>query len=137
MQRNWGGKVRTVIEGQGRLPDGLVSFGSEDPRIPHLISCFEPMDLHTTSTSILLPAANRRVDMYEFNPVGYGISQDGNLIPTKATVVGDNITLTSVTGATAYKLMYWPVLYAFIVSIQHTGDAKKNIFGWRITAEQT
>ena len=134
VQQTWGGKLKTTLRGGGWLPAGLSALASEFPRLTHTLYCAVALELQSTTPAIALPAA-RRTDA-GFDPTGYAILADGRSIDTPATLASDILTLTAVSGALRYQVLYWPVLTVFLTSVTKRQDLRGNVTGWEISAEE-
>lgn len=126
----WTGKVRTVINGRGWVPSGFenVSAGSS-----YTLKCAVPRQASDADVTVTLPAA-RRTDTGH-TPVGYAIVGDA-LVETAITGITSNVaTLTSVAGATGYRVHYWPQITCVILRNTCKGEADAN-YTWTIEAEE-
>lgn len=127
-QTHWS-KVRTVIEGSGRIPPGLESL---DYTGTIEIQCMAPMAVaHATSNVFTLPAARRS----DWLPVGYAI-KDGRLIRRGCTVVTNTATVETIAGAQGYQVLYWPRLTCYADKPRRSFDGRTATAGWVLTAEE-
>lgn len=132
--RRW----RTTIEGDGWWPPGLDGL---DYDAPLTLACIQQRTLQSASNIIVLPAA-RRADA-PYTPVGHAIvpgagtvALGGDLVPTALALVGDTATLTTVTGAVAYQVTYWPQLTVFADPPAAQLDAAGAAHRWSLVAEE-
>lgn len=126
-QVNWR-KVRTIINGVGRVPDGLASVNFNNALS---IQCMAPLSIAGASNVFTLPSARRS----DWLPVGYGVV-NGVLVPSPVVVVTNTATVQSVSGASSYQVVYWPVLtcHAKPSSLDFSGRGTQA--SWTIEAEE-
>lgn len=127
IQSHWN-KLRTRISGSGWVPAGLSGL---DLTATHTLKCVAPQAIYSASNSIALPVA-RRADLA---PYGFAIVA-GQPVETAVSVATNTATLTTVAGATAYQVMYYPQLTVVIAEINFDTDAAGAVFGWTLTAEE-
>ena len=128
LQRNWG-KIRTVISGRGRLPDGLEGL---DYTTSMTIDCMAPRSVWGSSTTIVIPAARRTSGWV---PHAYAIVA-GQHVRTSLTIATNTCTLTAVTGAQGYLVAYYPSLSMYAEPPRQTFGGRGPSAGWEIVAEE-
>jgi len=88
--------------------------------------------VRSASNAIALPV-NRRSDIA---PVGYAIV-NGKLVATDISDITDNIaTLDTVSGASAYKVDYWPEITIVGGDFEESVDANTGVWSWSLTGEE-
>jgi hypothetical protein len=130
LRSGWSGKISTRISGRGWTPSGLdtIALGST-----HTIKCAQPRAVSSATTSVTLPVA-RRSDTGH-TPIGFALVGD-LLVSTAITGIVSNVaTLTSVTGASGYRVHFWPEITAVILANECTGTHQAE-FRWSIEAEE-
>lgn len=127
VQSAWA-KLRTVISGSGRVPPGLDSL---DYTANLTLACAAPRSVSSLTTSITLPAS-RRTDV---RPLAWAVV-NGDYQRTGYSLVGNVLTCTAVTGATAYVAAYWPILTVMASPPSASFDARGLALGWELTAEE-
>jgi len=122
-------KLRTTINAKGWVPLGLAAFRGGQ----YLIKCAAPHAVDSASNVITLPAARRSDTGYD----PYALAQvDGDLVETTISdETGDVFTLATVSGATGYRLQYYPEFTAVITDARSKGDSGIN-YTWSMVAEQ-
>ena len=128
MASRWS-KVKSTITGSGRLPPGLESI-SQTTAVS--ISFIERFSVAGAGPTLTLPHAYRTDDGYEPQAVAI---VNGFDVKTTAVMAGQVCTVGAVSGASAYKVVYYPVLTGF-VSIKHDDDAGRRDYSWSIEFEQ-
>jgi len=101
-------KLQSSISGSGWLPDGLDGL---DLTAALAVSCIEALSITGATTSISIPRAFRTDT--DFAPQGLAIV-NGDVIATALSLAGSVATLTAVAGASAYQVLYFPVITGFI-----------------------
>ena len=134
VQQAWGGKLKTTLRGGGWLPAGISALATEFPRVPHTLACAVSLDLQSASNALALPVARRTES--EYAPRGYAILADGQIVQTPGSLADNILTLTPVTGAVNYQVIYWPLLTVFLTSVTRRHDLRGNVTGWEIQAEE-
>lgn len=130
VQQRWT-KLRTTLSGDGPLPHGLSNL---DLSAALTLKCAAERAVTSSSNVITVPAARRSDSGYE--PVGYAIV---NKLPV-VTAISWNVneaTLTTVAGATAYQVRYFPELSVVIPlgGMQEQFDEMAATWSWSIEAE--
>lgn len=119
-------KIRTNLQGGGYSTLGWdsIKVGQQ-----YVMRCAEPIAVQTASNVITIPAA-RRSDTGHL-PTGLAIANNQR-IHSPATLTGtDEYTVTTVSGATAYQVAYYPEITVIITEFKREGK-----FGWSLTAEE-
>lgn len=127
LQRNWG-KVRTVISGSGRLPEGLSGL---DYTASMSIHCMAPKSIWSATNTIILPASRRT----DWAPHGYAIVS-GRHVRTSVSIATNTATLGTVTGASGYVCAYYPILTVYAEPPRTNFDGRGPDAGWQIVAEE-
>lgn len=115
-------KIRTTISGQGWMLTGWEGLNLDSSLT---LSCAEPVTIQSLSNVITIPAARRADEA----PRGFAVVS-GELVETAVNVVGNDATLTVVSGASHYIVGYYPEFSAS-VEIEQTGRQ-----GWTLTAQE-
>lgn len=102
-------KLRSNIRGEGWDVSGLEGL---NPATAYALHCIQPRALVGASNVLTIPASYR-------TDAGY-TAQGSALVggrwqASPVGLVGQVATVTTVSGATAYRVKYWPVLTGFIV----------------------
>lgn len=127
---SWVGKLRTIISGRGWAPSALINL---EPGVSHNLQCAMPLSVDGNSASITIPA-NRRSDSGHV-PLGFALV-DGAFVSTPITDITANVcTLTTVAGATAYRVDYWPQLTVWVSRNTAKGSSSAE-HSWTIEAEE-
>lgn len=127
----WSGKLRTVITGQGLIPAGLSAI---DFTASFTLSCVAHRAINSASRVITLPAA-RRSDSGS-TPYGRAAVGDTWVDAPVASLVGDTLTLTEISGATQYQAVYFPELTVFADPPTEDHPEHGPSFSWSLTAEE-
>lgn len=140
-QQHWE-KIATTVTGSGYIPAGLDSL---DYKTPLLMRCATKRGVSSIApTTILVPQA-RRTDV-DHEVIGFAIV-DGNdaqweetpIIGTTPSVARpgfDEIDLTAVGGAKAYRINYYPEITVFAEHPVQDGNPHQDDQSWTLTAEQ-
>ena len=128
-QTHWQ-RLRTVIEGGGWMPPGLVAI---DYSAPVIIDCLTPRSLVTTALTATLPSA-RRSDAEHAPRAWAWVANEYQ--PAQMAIAGDTATLTAVTGAEHYRIDYWPQLVCLADPPQESGEPGAASYRWSLTAEE-
>lgn len=125
---SWSGKLSTTINGGGLIPAGLQLL---DYSSTITIGCIAERAVTGGSNVITIPAARRS----DVAPIGRalvgGVWQD-----SPVSIVGDEVTITVVAGATQYQAVYWPELICFCDPPSETRGARNSDYGWTIAGEE-
>lgn len=121
-------KLRTVITGVGKIPDGLsaVNFDSAVE-----IKCMAPLSIAGASNVFTLPAARRT----DWTPAGYALV-DGRLVKSAVVVVTNTATVQTVSGASGYQVLYWPILTCIAQPPSREFNGRGTVARWTLTAEE-
>lgn len=123
-------KTRTAITAQGLLPPGLNGI---DWAQAITLGCVAARSIQSASNVITIPAARRS----DAAPYGFAIDASGLLKPTAVGVVGNVATLTAVAGATAYQVLWYPLLTVRAPSGPSVRyDAAGALASWELTGEE-
>jgi hypothetical protein len=130
----WSGKLATDIKGEGTLPAGLQTLNYAAAMT---IKCVAPRALTQSSNVFVGVTANRRSDT---DAVPYGralVGTDWQLTTVTWGTGGDinKATLTTVSGATAYQLVYYPQISAICDPPTEEWDWQSNC-SWSLHAEE-
>lgn len=129
----WAGKLRTRLSGRGAIPAGLQAI---DWAVAVTIECIAHRAISGVGTTrvFALPTA-RRTDT---ESLPYGRALVGNRwVRTPCTVATNIATLTAVTNAAQYQVVYFPKLTCFASPPTEMREADGTLFGWELTAEET
>lgn len=128
IQSRWK-KLRSTINGsgwEGAALDGI------DLETSHTVSCVEPLILYSATTSATIPHTYR-------TDTGYTVQAAAlvgdELIPTPVSLAGQAATITAVSGATQYQVIYYPILTAML-TISKSGDIDNQQRSWTIEVEE-
>lgn len=127
-QQRWT-KLKTTISGSGWVPAGISAL---DKSQSHLIKCLGERSIIGASP-ITIPGGYRTDGDYA--PRGFGYVA-GEMVETAVADASGVITLTAVTGATAYQVIYYPEITAYITSYDDNFSLDSAEFGWSIECEE-
>lgn len=127
LQTHWA-KLRTVITGSGRLPDGLDGL---DYSASMTVDCMAPRAIWAASTTITLPAGRRT----DWVPHAYAIVA-GRHVRTGLSIATNTATLTAVSGAQGYLCAYYPSLTMYVSPPKKDFNGRGPVGGWVIEAEE-
>lgn len=128
-QQAWGLKWRTVITGQGRLPEGLSGL---DYTASMDLYCMAPLSIwHASATGLTLPAARRT----DWVPHGYAVVA-GRHVRTPISLSTNAVTFTAVAGAAGYVCAYYPKLTVYADPPRLTFAGRGPVAGWELIAEE-
>lgn len=127
LQNNWV-RRRTVITGQGRLPEGLSGLDYDTTQV---IACMAPLSIWSATTNATLPAARRT----DWPPHGYAIVS-GRQISTPISIAGNAVTFSAVSGASGYVVVYYPSLTCYLSPPRLSFDGRGPVAGWTLEAEE-
>ncbi|MET0047472.1 MAG: hypothetical protein ABW066_06795 [Sedimenticola sp.] len=126
-----GKKLRTTISGsEAWVPP---CFGGLDFDAPQLLKCSTPRAIHGAGRIITVPAARRSDAGY--TPKGYAIKNDVVIETGVESIVGDTVTLDTVTGAEGYVVHYWPEITVY-ATFTETGDQASAHYGWQLVCRE-
>lgn len=122
-------KLRVRVSGGGIVPAGLSGL---DYTAQLTLKSSASRAIQSASNVITIPAA-RRVDT-GYAPAGFAVV-GGRYVPTAIALIGNVATLTAVTGASNYGVIYWPqlIVYARFTSNMASASARHT---WQIDAEE-
>ncbi|QDF95204.1 hypothetical protein CJ010_00865 [Azoarcus sp. DD4] len=126
-QETWR-RISTQISAEGLIPAALDSI---DWSGELTIACVATRARQSATPSITLPAA-RRTDAA---PYGFGLVGH-QLVPTAVSMAGDVATLAAVAGASAYTVLYYPLLVMRSAGPQEQYDAAGAVAGFNLSAEE-
>lgn len=127
----WSGKLRTVITGQGLIPAGLSAVDFE---ASFTLSCVAHRAINAAGPVFTLPAA-RRTDSGS-TPYGRAAVGDTWVDAPVDSLVGNTLTLQTVSGATQYQAVYFPEITVFADPPIEEHPEHGPSFGWSLTAEE-
>lgn len=128
-QTHWR-KLRTTLQGQGWIPPGLAGIDYSQPMI---MSCIAPRAVTRGSTVIDIPADRRGDTGYE--PAGWAQVGDA-WVSTPLVMNGDQATLTAVSGADLYMVMYYPQITVLTDGPQEDDTIDTAAYSWSLAAEE-
>jgi hypothetical protein len=136
LRTGWTGKLATVITGKGWAGRALANARRG---ASYTLRCAIPDAVDSLTTTVTIPSA-RRADSGHV-PIGFGLVGDhfvateiSNLAALNAAST-DDATLTAVSGASAYRVHYWPQL-AVRITVNTCRGASDARYAWRLEAEQ-
>lgn len=128
LQSRWK-KLSSTITGTGWLPDGLDAI---DTDAAVSVSCIAPLSVASASNIITIPRVCRTDAPYD----PHGASIVGmQMIPTPVVMAGSVATLTPVSGATQYHIVYYPVITGFVTIRRQSLDAEQE-HSWEIEVQE-
>lgn len=122
-------KLRTTINAQGWEPHGLAGLDYTQPLV---LKCVAPRSLTALVNAIALPAA-RRADV---PPRGFALKADGTEVETPLSLAADIATLTTVAGAVAYRVAYFPQITVFATLEEEDTDMNAANFSFTLKARE-
>jgi len=129
-QTAWNDKIKIQTSGNGWAPVGLTGLDFEQSM---LFKCAIPRAIDDATINITLPTT-RRTDI-NFTPLGFAVVNN-SLVETTINIVSNDATLGAVSGATAYRVHYWPELTVFVTEPPENWARSGNSFDWSFEAEQ-
>lgn len=126
----WTGKLRATITGDGWAPPGLATL---DEDTAYSVALPELRSVDSASNVITLPAARRSGGIY--TPLGFAVVA-GALVSTPVALVTDTATLTTVAGASGYRVDYYPQVSAYVRFVREELDAERRVHGWQLVVEE-
>lgn len=122
-------KTRSRISGNGWEPAALDAI---DRSVSHAVSCVEPLSVYGATTSITIPHTYR-------TDTGYTVQAAAllgdEIVATPVSMAGQNATLTAVSGATQYQVIYYPIITGML-TISKSGDVDNQTRSWSIEVEE-
>lgn len=129
----WSGKLRTTIDGNGRMPSALTGEAM-DFSTTKTLKCVSPRGVESASNIVTIPAAHR-TDM-AVNAIGVAILPGLDIVETPAIMVGNVVTLTAVSGAVRYCALYFPEFTVWVSPPTESFSRDNTRFRWRLEALQ-
>lgn len=124
-------KLRAQVSGEGWAPPGLDGL---DTDATHAVKLPKQRAISGTGNIITLPAGRRAGGLYE--PVGFA-TVDGALVGTTITnITGDDYTLATVSGASGYRVEYYPQITAVLTIERGDLNAGRATHGWQVVVEE-
>lgn len=123
-------KLRTTIQAGGWIATVLEGLDFSQSMT---LSCVAPRSKVSADTAITIPAA-RRSDS-GWTPVGWGLVGD-EWVETAVAMVVDTANLTPVTGATLYRVSWYPLLTVFANPPAEDLSTQDAAYSWTLTAEE-
>lgn len=125
------GKLRTTIRGEGPIPPGLDGL---DFTGPLLLKSGAGREITSTSNVITIPSARRGDAGYV--PWGRAFVND-KPISTPVAMSVDEATLTIVTGASAYQVLWYPQFNVLVEGgLRKTEDLTGATVRWSLNMRQ-
>jgi hypothetical protein len=126
-QSNWK-RLATVISGSGHVVDAIDGI---DWDLPVELWCVGERSLESVSNAIALPTYRADAPVTGFAIVG------GRLVESPVSVSeGGVATVTTVAGATRYKVVYFPKMTVYMEEPERDADYHEAEFSWSIKAEE-
>lgn len=129
LQTHWS-KLRTVISGAGRAPEGLDSL---DYSTALTLSCMAPRSAWSATTAVTIPASTAYRS--DWAPHGYALV-NGIMVPTAISIAGTTATCSAVSGASGYVVAWYPVLSCFFSPPSRTFNGRGGNTGWKLVGEE-
>jgi len=119
-------KIKTTLRAEGYSVLGWshLLLGTS-----YVLKCAKPQEVQSASNVITIPAA-RRTDT-GYTPVGIAIVGSRRVFSPATLGSPNEYTVTTVAGATAYQVAYYPEITVVITEFKREGK-----FGWSLTAEE-
>jgi len=128
-QTFWSGKTKITTRGNGRFPPGLLGL---DYSGSLSMSCVTPRAVDSASNVITVPAARRS----DVSMIGLALV-NGRSVPTGISLVDNTATLTTVSGAAAYQVLYFPTFIVYAQRPSESNNARSwGQHGWTLVAEE-
>lgn len=119
-------KIKTTLRAEGY---SVLGWSQLSLGLSYVLKCAKPQEVQSASNIIAIPSS-RRTDA-GYLPVGIAIVGSRRQF-SPATLTGtDEYTVTTVSGATAYQVAYYPEITVIITEFKREGK-----FGWSLTAEE-
>jgi hypothetical protein len=123
-------KLRVEIAGTGWIPPALQGL---DYTAALTLKCPFPRGVLGATVTIAVPSA-RRTDT-GYTPLGFGFTA-GAWVATTISITDHVATLGSVSGATQYRVLYWPQISVFADPPQEAIDGARGEWRWTLRAEE-
>jgi hypothetical protein len=127
LQTQWG-KLRTIIRGSGRLPEGLAGLNYAASMT---IDCMAPRSIWSANTTVIIPAGRRT----DWPPHAYAIVNVQH-VRTAHSISTNTVTCTAVSGASGYIVAYYPSLTMYASPPQTSFEGRGPVAGWTLIAEE-
>lgn len=124
-------KLKVTITGTGYFPLGLSDL---DTFISHTLYCGAPRAITRPVPTFAL-STDRRIEQ-GYEPFAMAIMPDGTIRDTSVTMSGNVASCVVIPGASAYRVMYYPVLQVFIEPPKESTDLRGANFGWSLICEE-
>lgn len=128
VQEHWR-KLSVRVSGAGIFP---AAFAGLSRSVSHVLKSPVSRAIHGATNVITIPAARRSEPGYE--PRGFAVV-NGRYVATPVAMAGDVATLTAVSGAAVYGVIYWPHLTVYFSISQDAAEASAR-HSWSIEAEE-
>lgn len=126
----WDGKLRATLSADGWAPLGLNTL---DVDSSYTVKLPLQRAVDGATASIDIPAGRRSGGLYE--PVGFAIV-DGELVSTTISIATNTATLGAVTGASGYRVDYFPQITGYLTLNRATLDAEGRSHGWELVIDE-
>ena len=123
-------KLKTTIQANGWIPAGLDGLDYSQSLV---MQCVSPKSIVSASNVMTLPAARRADSGYD--PAGWALVA-GEWVSTPVNLVVNTATLTIVSGATQYRVMFYPEISVLADPPRQAGDMSGAQYSWQLTAEE-
>lgn len=125
-------KWRVTLSGDGWMPFGLDTL---DYTAPLVLRCAMPRAVTAAGASIALPSA-RRADAGYLPTARAHLANTGGWVDTALSIGGDTATVTPVSGAIAYSVLYYPQLTVIASRPTTSGSRAAGTFAWELACEE-
>jgi hypothetical protein len=138
-QQQWE-KMATSIQGVGMFPAGLDSLDYCNPMVMQCVGYRE-----VTKTSPTMEVTQSRRTDTDHEAMGFALTDAfGEWVPTSiisstpsGTRTGfDNVVVTAVSGALAYRVKYLPEITVFAEHPEQDDDVRGSEISWTLNAEE-
>lgn len=130
-QSTWS-KLRTVISGRGWLPAGLATL---DTTTQQAIACVVPRSVTCNGSLQATLPAGRRADA-GYTPWAAALMPDGGVVGTPVSFAVNLGTVTPVTNAIGYQILYYPLITCWVSRPTESGELGDASYGWELVAEE-
>lgn len=127
----WSGKLAVETVGSGRIPAGLAAV---DFLSSFTLACISHRAINSASATITIPSA-RRADTGS-TPYARALVGSTWIDAEVASLVGDVMTITPVTGASQYQAVWFPLLTVRADPPVESKSSRGPEFQWVLNAEQ-